>query len=48
MFFENIFDCQACGYDFDRESNVDDCRKCHESFCNECVDSEGKCVSCFE
>jgi len=48
MYFKDKFDCRSCGYDFERESEVSDCRKCHDSYCDRCVDNEGNCVSCSD
>ncbi|GKT10692.1 hypothetical protein [Desulforhabdus sp. TSK] len=40
------FSCSACGEDFDRETAVAECRMCHRSFCEECIDERGYCVPC--
>ncbi len=48
MYFENKFDCSACGYDFEREDTLDDCKRCHESFCEECLDDGNNCSPCVE
>lgn len=48
MYFEEKFDCMACGYDFERESNMQECRKCHDTYCDQCIDSKGACVPCWE
>lgn len=42
------FSCVACGADFDRESAVSECRVCHRSYCEECIDEQGLCVPCGE
>ncbi|MCK8602999.1 hypothetical protein [Desulfoferrobacter suflitae] len=48
MYFEEKFDCRSCGYDFERKSEMSECRKCSESYCEQCLDSEGNCVSCWD
>jgi hypothetical protein len=48
MYFENKFDCNSCGYDFEREYEVSECRKCRERYCEECLDDEGNCSSCWD
>lgn len=42
------FACAACGEDFGRETAVSECRVCHRSYCEECVDEQGICVPCGE
>ena len=42
------FSCASCGSDFDRETAVQECRMCHRSFCQECIDEQGTCVPCVE
>lgn len=43
---EKTFSCAACGEDYRHASAVPECRICHRSFCEECINSEGICVSC--
>jgi hypothetical protein len=45
---EEKFACAACGLEYDRETAVNECRRCHRSFCDECLDENGICVSCEE
>ena len=45
MMFDKKFDCCVCGYDLD-ESSKQECQKCHDSYCDQCVDSDGNCVPC--
>ncbi len=42
------FSCVACGSDFDRETAVQECRMCHRTVCDECIDEQGLCVPCGE
>ncbi|HYA43102.1 MAG TPA: hypothetical protein VEF34_17500 [Syntrophobacteraceae bacterium] len=42
------FVCAACGSDYDRETAVHECRVCHRSYCEECIDEQGICVPCRE
>lgn len=48
MYFEEKFDCRSCGHDFEPKSEMSECRKCTESYCEQCLDSEGNCVSCWD
>ncbi len=34
--------------DYDRESAVKECRICHRTHCDQCLDEEGLCVPCRE
>lgn len=43
-----MFNCAACGEDYDRESTVSECRMCHRSYCDQCIDENGICVPCKE
>jgi hypothetical protein len=45
---EKTFDCSACGRDFAHEMAVNECRRCHRSYCDECISEEGLCVPCEE
>ncbi len=40
------FACAACGEEFARETAVSECRVCHRSYCEECLDDQGLCVPC--
>lgn len=40
------FACAACGEEYDRESAVSECRICHRTFCDACVDEHNLCVPC--
>jgi len=40
------FECVACGKDFDRETAVSECRVCHRTYCDQCLNEEGMCVPC--
>ena len=42
------FACAACGKEYARESAVPECRVCHRSYCEECLDEQGLCVPCKE
>jgi len=42
------FVCAACGAEYDRETAVAECRMCHRSYCEECLDEKGFCVPCKE
>jgi hypothetical protein len=42
------FSCAACGAEFARETAVPECRMCHRSYCEQCIDNEGICVPCKE
>lgn len=42
------FECKACGLDFDRETAVNECRRCHRNYCDACLDDNGLCVPCGE
>jgi hypothetical protein len=43
---EDKFACSACGLEFGHETSVNECRRCHRSYCEECIDTEGYCVPC--
>ena len=43
---EEDFACAACGEEFGRETVVAECRMCHRSYCEECIDERGLCVPC--
>ncbi len=43
---EDVFSCAACGEDYSRATAVSECRICHRSFCEECINNEGVCVPC--
>lgn len=45
---EELFECSACGPDYDRESAVKECRICHRAYCDQCLNEEGLCVPCRE
>lgn len=45
---EGLFECSACGADYDRESAVKECRMCHRGACDRCLNEEGLCVPCRE
>ena len=40
------FVCAACGAEFDRETAVAECRMCHRSYCDQCLNEKGFCVPC--
>lgn len=40
------FTCEACGTEYDREEAVSECRVCHRTFCDECINEENICVPC--
>jgi hypothetical protein len=42
------FTCAACGEDYARETAVAECRVCHRSHCDECINEKGICVPCEE
>ncbi len=42
------FACAACGEDFRHEATVTECRMCHRTFCDECINAQGICVPCEE
>ncbi len=42
------FACAACGAEFARQTAVPECRVCHRSYCEECLDEQGMCVPCKE
>jgi uncharacterized protein YbcC (UPF0753/DUF2309 family) len=42
------FTCAACGADYARETAVHECRICHRTYCEECIDERGICVPCKE
>ncbi len=45
---EEKFKCEACGKEFDREGAVHECRVCHRTHCDECINHEGLCEPCAE
>jgi hypothetical protein len=45
---DDKFECAACGLEFGRETAVSDCRVCHRSLCDQCLDKNGLCVPCSE
>jgi hypothetical protein len=45
---EDKFACAACGIDFERESSVVECRMCHRSHCEECLNEQKLCVPCSQ
>lgn len=45
---EDKFVCAACGIDFERESSVMECRMCHRSHCEECLNEQKLCVPCSQ
>jgi hypothetical protein len=42
------FECAACGVAYDHEMSVHECRVCHRTYCDQCIDEEGLCVPCGE
>lgn len=42
------FACAACGQEFERETAVKECRICHRTYCDQCLDKYGTCVPCSE
>ena len=42
------FECAACGAQYDHEMSVNECRFCHRTYCDECIDEEGLCIPCGE
>jgi hypothetical protein len=43
---ETKFTCAACGSQYDREAAVAECRMCHRSYCDQCIDEQGVCTPC--
>lgn len=43
---EEYLECSACGLEYERESSVKECRICHRTYCDECINDEGICVPC--
>ena len=42
------FECVACGEVYDHEMSVHECRVCHRTYCEQCINEEGLCVPCGE
>lgn len=42
------FECAACGEVYEHEMSAQECRVCHRTYCDECINEEGLCVPCQE
>ncbi len=45
---EKEFVCGWCGKMLDFEMNIKECKMCHRTQCNECLNDEGMCIPCHQ